>query len=280
MPLSDHLRKPGRAASRDEPSGMRIFTWATALVALLVGGTATYFWASRNAVQTDPESLCALNKPPSAIDVILLDTSTGLKEAQQLRLKQDLTRWLDSVPRLGLVAIYEIDRVGGRVVKPVVALCSPGSGAEMNKVYQNPQLAQRRWESFRHALDGKLDTLLVAHSTSTSPILESIQATALRTFGRPEYDGVARRRMLIISDLVQNVPDKLNQYRDSPAFSDFRQGAYFSEIDADLTGVEVSVLYLLRPTSHVQGPRHLSFWESYFASQGAAIADWRSIPGD
>ena len=58
------------------------------------------------------------------------------------------------------------------------------------------------------------------------------------------------------------------------------RGEDFSEIDADLTGVEVSVLYLLRPTSHVQGPRHLSFWESYFASQGAAIADWRSIPGD
>lgn len=280
MPLGDHERKRGPNYKRDEPSRLRLGVWAAALLALLIGGSATYHWADKRAVRTDPDSLCALNRPPSAIDVVILDTSTTLKEAQQLRLKQEMTRWLDSVPRLGLVAIYEIDRVGGRVVKPVVTLCSPGSGAQMSKLYQNPRLAQRRWESFRQALDEKLDSLLVASSASTSPILESIQATALRTFGNPEYDAVTQRRMLIVSDLVQNVPGKLNQYKGSPDFSDFRRQPYFSEIDSDLAGVKVSVLYLLRPLSDIQGPRHLSFWESYFASQGAAIAEWRSIPGD
>jgi hypothetical protein len=48
-------------------------------------------------------------------------------------------------------------------------------------------------------------------------IFEAVQATALRTFGRPEYDGWTKR-LVIVSDLLQNLPGRLNMYQRVPSF--------------------------------------------------------------
>ena len=242
-----------------------------AVVLILIGGGAALAIKGRAAaVPTDPASLCPTKRPPSEISVVLLDVSDRFTEAQRLQIHNQLARFRDSIPRFGLVELYTVDRVRRRVTEPVAHLCNPGTGADLNRIYQNPELARKKWNGFAGTLTADIDRQIALPAMKTSPIFEAIQATALRTFGRPVYDGLPKR-LVIVSDLLQNVPGGLSMYAGVPSFESFRDTPYFSRVRADLNGVSVLLLYLARPTVKEQDRGHLVFWRDYFESQGAEV---------
>jgi hypothetical protein len=101
--------------------------------------------------------------------------------------------------------------------------------------------------------------------------MEAIQATALRTFGLAQYRNLPKR-LIVASDLLQNVPGGLNQYDNaSIKFADFEKTAYFNRVRADLSGVQVTSLYLVRTLIPQKWPEHRMFWEQYFQAQGATV---------
>src|SRR5690606_14736364 len=125
----------------------------------------------------------------------------------------------------------------------------------------------------------KLDELLAAPDSASSPIYEAIQAVAVRSFGRPEYDGVAKR-LIVVSDLLQNVPGKDSHYREVREFDEFGSSAYFSQVRADLDDVRVHLYYMNRSDQSAQGAEHIRFWDDYFSAQGAAVMTVERIFGD
>src|SRR5205823_1437091 len=142
-----------------------------------------------------------------------------------------------------LIEAYAVDRINDHVTSPVIHRCNPGNGNDLNALYQNPDLARRHWKTFSEDLNKELERVMNLAASTTSPIFEAIQATALRTFNVPAYKDVPKR-LVIVSDLIQNVPGKLNQYKGTQNFSEFKHLAYFTEVRADLTGVTTSILYL------------------------------------
>jgi hypothetical protein len=246
---------------------------------LIVAGIALSLKGRAAAVPTDPDTLCPTDRPIAGITVILLDVSDRFSEPQRLQIQNHLARLRDSISRFELVEVYTVDRIGRRVTEPVFHLCNPGTGSDLSRIYQNPELAQRKWKGFAEKLSGDVDRQISQSALATSPIFEAIQATALRTFGRPEYDGLPKR-LVIVSDLLQNVPAGLNMYQRVPSFGRFRRTAYFSRVRADLRGVAVAIYYLARPDVGKQGKRHLAFWDAYFRTQGARVESAVGIFGD
>jgi hypothetical protein len=111
---------------------------------------------------------------------------------------------------------------------------------------------------------------MAASEAPESPIMEAIQATALRTFNLLKHQSL-RKRLFVVSDLLQHVPGRLNHYVSIPDFDAFRKAPYFAEVQADLQSVEVTLLYLVRPTAPQPWPAHRRFWEQYFQVQGATV---------
>jgi hypothetical protein len=183
------------------------------------------------------------------------------------------------MPRFGLVEVYTVDRLGRRLTEPVFHVCNPGTGAELNRIYQNPELARKKWNRFADRLSGDIEHQVSEPATSASPIFEAIQAAGLRTFSNPAYDGLPKR-LVVVSDLLQNVPGRLDMYRQVPDFRSFRKSPYFTRVRADLTGVAVTIYYLSRPEVRTQGRRHLGFWDAYFRYQGAAAIAAEGVFGD
>jgi hypothetical protein len=279
VPLRDY-RADAVALDRhraDLPPG--IVGAAAAAGVLIVIGVALALKGNAVAVPTSAASLCPIKRPVSQVTVILLDVSDRFSEPQRLQIQNQLARLRDSMPRFGLIEVYTVDRIGRRVTEPVFHVCNPGTGADLNRIYQNPELARKKWNGFAEKLAADIDRQMTLPATGTSPIFEAIQATALRTFGNPEYDGLSKR-LVIISDLLQNVPGRLDMYRGVPSFKAFRRTAYFSRVRADLRGVAVSIYYLARPEVGRQGRRHLGFWDAYFRSQGAAVVSAEGVFGD
>jgi hypothetical protein len=253
---------------------------AGAVALILIVGGATLALKGRGAsVPTDAVTLCPTKRPPSQVTVILLDVSSRFSEPQRLELQHELARLRDSIPRLGLVELYTVDKLRRRLTQPVNHLCNPGTGAELNQIYQNPQLARKKWEGFAGKLRADIDGEIKSKPHKTSPIFEAIQSTALRTFGRPEYDGLPKR-LVIVSDLMQHVPGKLSMYKDVPPFDEFKNTDYFARVRTDLNDVSVLVFYLVRPEVKKQDPKHIEFWDDYFDFQRADMEPLEKVFGD
>jgi hypothetical protein len=248
-------------------------------VTLLGIGTTFYLKSQSAAVPTDPATLCPTKRQPADISVILLDVSDRFSEPQRIQIQNHLTRLRDSIPRFGLVEVYTVDRFRRRVTEPVVHVCNPGTGSDLNRIYQNPDLAKKKWDGFAAKLTADINRQILAPAMSTSPIFEAIQSTALRTFGNPKYDGLPKR-LVIVSDLLQHVPGQLSMYEGVPTFESFKATPYFSRVRSDLEGVSVLVFYLARPGVSKQDHRHIAFWNSYFQSQGATMEGVQKVFGD
>lgn len=257
----------------------RIAAVGVFLVFLLGAGIAFFVKSESGAVPTDAVTLCPTKRSPSEIVVILLDVSDQFSEPQRIQIQSHLARIRDSIPRFGLVEVYTVDRLGRRVTKNVTHMCNPGAGDDLSQIYQNPALARKKWHGFATKLTSSIDRQISARRLATSPIFEAIQATALRTFGRPEYDGLPKH-LVIVSDLMQHVPGGLSMYQDVPPFEKFKNTHYFSRVRGDLKGVSVLVYYLVRSTGPKQTPEHLQFWRDYFKFQGATIESVDKVFGD
>ena len=258
---------------------LRIAGAAVLALVLIAGGAALALKGRSAAVPTDGKTLCPTKRPPSEIMVILLDVSSRFSEPQRLQIQNQLARLRDSVPRFGLVEVYTVDRLRRRLTEPINHLCNPGTGAELNQMYQNPQLARKKWDGFAAKLRTDINHQMVAPPHGTSPIFEAIQATALRTFGKPEYDGLPKR-LVIISDLMQHVPGGLSMYKGVPPFDSFKNTDYFARVRSDLSGVSVLLYYLVRPKVVEQDPKHIAFWNDYFRFEGAKLEPMEKVFGD
>ena len=258
---------------------LRIAAAAAVVLILIAGGATLAIKGNSAAVPTDGKTLCPTKRPPSQIMVILLDVSSRFSEPQRLQIQNQLARLRDSVPRFGLVEVYTVARLRRRLTEPVNHLCNPGTGAELNQMYQNPQLAKKKWDGFAAQLRKDINKQIEAKPLATSPIFEAIQATALRTFGKPEYDGLPKR-LVIISDLMQHVPGGLSMYKAVPPFDEFKNTDYFARVRSDLSGVTVLLYYLVRPKVEEQGPKHIAFWENYFRFEGAKMEPMEKVFGD
>jgi hypothetical protein len=278
------LRDYQRGASHASPSsgfGITARIAGAGLVAatLLAVGTVFYLKGQSAAVPTDPSTLCPTKRPPADVTVILLDVSDKFSEPQRIQVQNHLARLRDSISRFGLVEVYTVDRLRRRVTEPVVHVCNPGTGADLNRIYQNPALARKKWDAFASSLTADIDRQISAPALSTSPIFEAIQATALRTFGNPKHDGLPKR-LVIVSDLLQHVPGALSMYDGVPPFESFKTTPYFTRVRSDLSGVSVLVFYLTRPGVEQQDRRHIAFWDGYFQAQGARMDGVEKVFGD
>jgi hypothetical protein len=271
--MSDRLRR--RRSSRAPFPIARIVIAAAVLTSLIVGGTFLYVLSG--FTPTNKQSLCPVDRRKlSEVLVLLLDRSDRLSLAQRLKVKNEIKTLKATVSRFGLVEVYEVDRSNTQRPEALLSICNPGTGDDLNELYENPELAKRQWETFSNRLDEQVDRVIDSDSSPTSPIFEAIQATALRTFGALPTE-LARRRLVIVSDLVQHVPGCLSQFGPDGAasaivpFADFRHTNCYNKVRTnDLTGVAVTLLYLVR-TPPQKWPDHRVFWEEYLQSQGATV---------
>lgn len=268
-----------RAVNRNA-SRKKIAALTLTLVALLGGGAGLYVVSKRSYVATDSETLCPKDRPVAELAVVILDVSDQLTDLQILAIKNDFKRVQRTIPRFGRVEVYTLQEASSAQPRSFIQVCNPGSGEDLNSLYQNPELARGRWEtSFDARLSDEIERLLRTDSDDQSPIYEAIQATVIRTLQRPEFDSVPKR-LIVFSDLLQNVRGKQSHYQSVPDLESFKSATYFEQIRTDMSGVDVEIYYIRRATVQTQGGKHMEFWTRYLSDQGAIVRSAKSIEGD
>ena len=268
-PAPQPQRRWNRNAQASTVRG-KIALAVTAIVAMVALLVSLWILGEKNRVPTDSETLCPLRAAPSEVVVLLLDLSDAFSEPLRLKIENHVQRLVTSVKRFGLIQVYAIDDHAKDVIRPVVTQCSPGDGSDLSPYYQNPAMAARKWQTFNRRVADEIQALISQAGAQSSPIMEAVQATALRTFNLSSYDHVPKR-LVIVSDLLQNVAGRMNHHREVPRFDDFRTTPYFNEVRADLDKVEVTLLYLVRAPNTKPLPIHRLFWEQFFSAMGATV---------
>lgn len=256
-------RRRSRPQAHIVALGIALFV---AIAVLTVG-----LWPQRDY---DEKTLCPKDGdyPRTAV---LIDATDALNASQVKTIREEVTALRDRLALHEWVGIFVLNEDNLVLPAPEVALCYPGDESTANPLYENPRQIRRRFErEFRDPIEAAVQRLADLPSRPTSPILEMIRAVALDR----NFDSTKGRRLLVVSDLLQNVPE-YSHYRAEPDFEQWRQTPYAREfLLLSLLDVQIDVLYLRRTETRPRQTRgHVKFWEEYFHAVGAVVETLKPV---
>ena len=253
------------------------------VAAILAGFLGAGWWLGRSAAEIDKGTFCPKDGPIS-VTAVLIDATDPLNEGPREAVRIALDEVRDRVPTRGALEVYALDATASPsssgLLRPLVGLCNPGRGGEINPLYGNPDMVERRWrDGFDGPLRRALDELTRPRGeASASPIMEAVQSVAVTAFRGRGRESVPLR-LVVVSDMLQHT-EGFSHYRGRPDFAAFRNGPYYRKVRADLRGAEVELFYLRRDTRKgLQDAAHVQFWREFFTDQGGVFARFLPIEG-
>ena len=266
-----------RSEFKDRSVGVILIIVGVLLIGLLAGGA---WWIRRSTPVLDAETNCPINGS-KVVNVLIFDRSDSIsgQRAQRVRFAVDE---LKHAANFGYrFDIYTFEGDNKTALEPILKICSPGRPEEANEIIQNPEIVRKRYEErFSSTVDKTIESLLRASSRDNSPIIESLRAATLTSFG-PITEGQAKLHVLLVSDMVQHGA----QYSQFKADSNFQQLARtpgWAALRPNLKGADVEILYLLRPTAKranvaIQSRGHQMFWEQLIHDGNGVITKFEPI---
>lgn len=204
----------------------------------------------------------------SSVTAIIIDNTDNLSEIQKASLRSKLKAVVERVPIHGKLDIYPIRETTSGTVQAGFSRCNPGRGSDVNEVTGNPERVEKRWhETFEGPAWESVEMYLKPAQVKNSPLMETIQSVAISSFGEDVVTPGANKTLYVVSDMLQN-SGGLNLYKGLPRQQDFFASEYFQSVAADLSGVNVEVLFLNRDSNAQRNDRVIAeFWNDIFAKQ-------------
>ena len=264
------------AALAEQDAGGRQTIWAVIISIIAVSGIGCLVAFNLYIrSQDDPYTQCTKSSPVASY-AILLDLTDPLTPLQHKSIKSKLRKdilMLQEGTRVTFGVVSTNPNESGKHFKQ----CKPQSPENASSLYQNPALIDARFrERFLEPMDQKLEDLLEQESAPSSPIMESIQSLVVDAFHDLSDD--TAKQIVIVSDLLQH-SDVFSFYK-GHSWKDLQNSPHYVRMGSNLTGVEVSIIQLPRPShSGLQNTNMYNFWSRYFNEQGA-ISVKREVLGD
>jgi hypothetical protein len=261
-----------KAKSFDKPIGIALVV--AGLVALGGLGAGAY-WLKKSKPVLDAETGCPVSGP-AVIHVVLFDQTDPISGQQSLQVRQRIDKHKGDASFGYRFDLYTFDGDAKNILRPVLQICSPGKPEEANELIANPQLLKRRYdERFAAVLDRTVNSLLREQRRETSPLIESLKAATISSFGAIQ-DTQVRLHITIVSDLIQHTAN-YSHFRTAPDFPQLARTIGWPTIAPQLKGAEVDVLYILRPEAKrsgksIQDRGHQLFWEQLIRASNGVLA--------
>ncbi len=172
-------------------------------VALSLAGGGIYAANFLKRPKFDPVTLCPLAGATGAT-IVVIDKTDPLTASEQALARKIIANERDALPQGAklAVSVLEQEAAGAAVsLKPIIALCNPGS--EADPLFENARRVSARYhQAFLEPINDALQTFASKGSAPSSPIALAI-ASAIQN------DGAAVRgktKLILISDLMEHTP--------------------------------------------------------------------------
>jgi len=260
--------RPTSRGSRRRSHDRRMGVPLIALAILLIGGLiGTYALFAGSRAELNEDTGCPV-KGPSAVTAILFDRTDPINDKQKLYLQNKLDLFRERTEKYEEVHTYSLEEQGDGVVKPVLRICDPGRGSDVNSLTGNPRLLHERWEKqFDTPLRDMLQGLQEGGGSKTSAIFEAIQSVSLQSFQSSKLAANTPRKLILISDLLQ-FTKSLDFYKSDLNYQTFQLSNEARHLHTNLNGVVVEIFFIPRAKPD-RINRLVGFWTNWFVDQGA-----------
>ena len=276
--MATRSRRRRRGGLPDWFSGTLLTVLGLVLIGALV---ALKWWAGVSKIEVGSDN-CPLRGPPRAIHVVIFDRSDPISGQQAQRIKQLMKQYKDTAPFGYRFDIYTFEGDAKNELKPILVVCSPGRPEEANELIENPVLIRRRFEqTFSAEIDRVVDQLLKEFTLPSSPIIESLRAAAISSFGPLSESSKIPLKVTLFSDMVQH-SQLYSHFRSEPDFTTLSKSVVWPSLRPDLRGAETEIYYLLRPEAKrgngavIQNHGHQKFWEHLIGGSNGRITQNRA----
>jgi hypothetical protein len=208
-----------------------------------------------------------------SITVVLMDATDALTAQQSERLVIELKRLREVVPRFDRIVVYAVTDANPKAIEgPLVDACNPGRGAQADEFYETARIVEQKFlDLFDHPFEAAFARLVSAKASDQSPLIEAIESVSVAVFGSIIDESVAKK-IIVVSDMLQHTGE-LSLYRQVPTFPAFAATDTFRMHRPRLTGVEVEIWEINRPSKGpaISRAKIAEFWTQYFKQQGARL---------
>lgn len=255
----------------DGARGLVLAVLGLLLIGALGGG---YWWVKRSRPILDAETNCPATGP-MGIHVILFDRSDPITDQQGQRIRQAIDRFKHDAPFGLRFDIYTFQGDTAHVLQPKLQICALGKPGDANPLIENPEKVRKQYEiKFSAVLDQTVADLLRASKDNSSPIIESLRAAAITSFGAVS-PGQIPLRLTMISDMVQHT-SLSSQFQTETSFQALSHNNAWPSMQPQLKGAAVEIFYLLRPSAirkgvPIQSRGHQAFWEQLVSASGGRL---------
>jgi len=262
--------RASKRSGRDKIYGLVLALIGILLICALGGGA---LWLRKTKVTLDADN-CPLTGP-SSVHLIMIDRSDPITGQQAQRVRQYIQKLKNEASAGTRFDVYTFEGDIRNEMVPMIRVCAPGRPQDANELYENPDLIRKRYEErFSAVLDRTIETLLKESTRQNSPIIESLRAAAITSFG-PFTAGAITLHVTLVSDMVQHT-GLISHFKTEPNFGLLSRMPAWASLQPNLKGADVVILYLLRPTAKrgpmtIQNRGHELFWEQLIGASGGRL---------
>lgn len=232
---------------------------------LVLGGLAGASFLLR-APPTDTETLCRTDAPLGAHTIILVDATDRLEARHRRKLRAVLAQERARLSQFDRLTIMRINVRRPQEPAILFSKCLPRPPEQTNPLFENARIVQQQWdEAFAGALDRALRSAGSSGPAQASPIVAALRAVA----ADPEFGAeIPRRRVVLVSDLLEHDPQGFSLYGATATYADWRTAAPSGP--PDLARVDLRVVPIDRP-DHAERQTYAveSFWPAFFDAADA-----------
>jgi hypothetical protein len=222
------------------------------------------------------DDLCLADTPPPQTWAIVIDVSDPINHVQRRSIHNIVNDLKRETDKYALFAVFKLSSDPESLLEPVLSLCNPGDGSDMNSIYQNSKLAKKRWEKdFVVAFDSTLKSLLDREGgDNSSPIMEGIQAVKVSLQNRHS----PQNNLVLFSDMLQHT-DVYSHYRSpSASYDQASKSVSFASARTDLSGWSIQA-HVFRRDGLNSSRAFASFWDQYFLEMNGLLTIWDKLDG-
>lgn len=228
----------------------------------------------QSVVNRDKITQCRLDGKIARETALVIDATDSFSATQSILVKKEIEAMLETSVVDEKITLFVLgENVSDNIDR--FSICNPGDGSDKSELTSNKRMLRQKWEAlFYQRVVDAVDNLTGEHNARQSPILEMVKFVSVKTM----YDSSAlEKRIIIVSDMLHHTQE-YSQYRQKPDYKSFEGTSYALGQKPYLSGVDTTILYLVRPQDMVRQNRgHIRFWESYVAANGGIISRVKTI---
>lgn len=228
------------------------------VISIIVGLFLFAEYRRRQSERVDLVTLCP-REGVEAATVIIIDKTDPYDRHQVEAIKRRILKARDELRVLEQISIHVLDSGG---IRPVLTLCNPGKGDSVNPIYQNPKLAQEKYEeSFLAPFDAKLAKLIEPDRNDYSPIARAISRSITLD---PRVLAAKSKKLIIFTDLLENDGEDSSIYRGTLTTRKISD-RIASDAKFWLGNAAIEIKLILRDPRPMQ-KKATAMWEEYLRS--------------